>query len=1140
MARDNEEDIERASVDRSIDLEEEDENKNEEDRSIDLKEEDKNKNEEEDRNGKDGDDEESDKRGMCIEDIPKNAFRTHQARYEFKVLPFGLTNAPATFQSLMDQASNPYLRKFVLVFFYDILIYSASLQDYVLHLNKHDLRHGIRETISKTPHSLLHISVVHNTPMYKTLLDAAFKLPRTLLNLRLKPISPLTFTDNQSKLKYCIGPSVVLHRKAPIYDDEGLVIVQPLAILQCCMMKENNTSAVKVQKHELQSISSIPVLAVKVSTLKTNSEPIGYGYIVRSVGVDSSGRTLTASLQLIKGSPVYGPDIQILSLTACFTLYNTTPFGFTITRRSSGDVLFDTSPKNGSPDTFLIFKDQYLQLSSSLPANRSSIYGLGEHTKRTFKLEHNQTLTLWNVDIPSLNVDVNLYGSHPFYMDVRSHPRVGTSHGVLLFNSNGMDVVYTGDRITYKVIGGVIDLYFFAGPVPESVMEQYTELIGRPAPMPYWSFAMPNGYKDITDVRNVVAGYAKAQIPLEVMWTDIDYIDGYKDFTLDPINFPLDQMKKLVDALHHNGQKFVVILDPGISINSSYETYQRGMQADVFIKHNGVPYRGEGFPGKVYFPDFINPRGRVFWNNEIKIFHDLLPVDGLWLDLNEITNFISSPPTPFSALDNPPYKISNNGSLQYNLHNLYGFLEAKTTNAALIDITGKRPFILGKSTFVGSGKYTAHWTGDNAATWDDLAYIIPSTLGSGLFGIPMVGADICGFFENTTEELCRRWIQLGAFYPFARDHTMKFSIHQELYIWDSVAATAKKVLGLRYRLLPYFYTLMFEAHTKGIPIARPLFFSFPEDTNTYSIDSQFLIGKGLMISPVLTSGAVSVNAYFPSGTWFNMFNYSNYVNMKSGSYISLDAPLDHINVHLQEGNIVAMQGEAMTTRAARETPFELLVAINSRGNSSGEVFLDNGEDVEMGGEGGKWSLVKFHTDFMNNKLFLRSKVMNEEFALSKNWTIQKVTFLGLKKEVRKISAYNLATKIGTKIDRATSGVPEMTDKMMRKRKDSGSTYDKPSKIAKLQVSLEALVEQALSQTNAKGEDENKHEEEDGDGEDGDDDESDKEDEDEDEKESEKRDKEEEDEKKSEEGDDVKSGEDAKEENEKEKRKEPMN
>jgi len=189
---------------------------------------------------------------------------------------------------------------------------------------------------------------------------------------------------------------------------------------------------------------------------------------------------------------------------------------------------------------------------------------------------------------------------------------------------------------------------------------------------------------------------------------------------------------------------------------------------------------------------------------------------------------------------------------------------------------------------------------------------------------------------------------------------------------------------------------MFEAHTKGTPIARPLFFSDPADVRTYDISTQFLIGDAVMVSPVLSPGVTSISAYFPAGTWFNLFDYSSTVSAPVGDYFKLDAPADSINVHVRGSCILVMQEEAMTTELARRSRFELLVVLHG-GAAAGELFVDDGEVVEMGGEESEWSLVKFSAKIEGKGVVkIKSEVVNGTYAWDHKLVVKKIVVLGLK------------------------------------------------------------------------------------------------------------------------------------------------
>jgi len=259
-----------------------------------------------------------------------------------------------------------------------------------------------------------------------------------------------------------------------------------------------------------------------------------------------------------------------------------------------------------------------------------------------------------------------------------------------------------------------------------------------------------------------------------------------------------------------------------------------------------------------------------------------------------------------------------------------------------------------------------------------------------LFGVPMIGADICGFIFDTTEELCARWIEVGAFYPFSRDHNTLGAAPQELYLWDSVTEAAKNALGMRYQMLPYLYTLFYQANTVGATVARALWMNFPADTTALSISSQFMLGNAILVSPVLTQGANSVDAYFPQGLWYDFKSRALAIDSSAAGLVKvLDTPLTATNVHVLGGNILPLQESALTTTAGRQTPFTLLAALCPKGKAYGSLFWDDGEQVKLSA----YLSVSYVAQFVDGTGSFTSVVSNSNYAGADSNVVQTITVM---------------------------------------------------------------------------------------------------------------------------------------------------
>lgn len=529
----------------------------------------------------------------------------------------------------------------------------------------------------------------------------------------------------------------------------------------------------------------------------------------------------------------------------------------------------------------------------------SHIYGLGEKTG--FLNKKGEKYDMWNSDVfdPHVPEIECLYVSIPFLIHFNYNR---PAYGIFLDNPGrtSFDMRSNDNMYSFQIDSGTLDYYFVYGPELKDVVQRYSRLTGCMELPPAWAIGYHQSRYSYMDQKEVVAlarSFRDKQIPCDVIYLDIHYMDEYRVFTFDPVRFP--NPRAMINELSEMGIRIVPIVDPGVKKDPEYLPYREGIKNDFFCrKMEGDLFIGNVWPGASAFPDFTVEEVRLWWEERHRYYTDL-GIQGIWNDMNE--------PAVFNANKTMDLDVvhGNDGDPKTHreLHNLYGMLMSMATQQGLKkQLKGERPFVLTRAGYAGVQKYAATWTGDNRSFWEHLSMAIPMVLNLGLSGQPFAGSDIGGFSHHTTPELLARWTQAGVFFPYCRNHSVLDSIHQEPWAFGSqIEDICRKYIRLRYRLLPYLYTLFYEAHKTGMPVMRPLILEYPHDRNVHNLCDQFMVGSNLLAAPVLRPNSEYRAVYLPEGEWIDYWTGERHAGDR---HVLAHAPLDVMPLYVKAGTIL--------------------------------------------------------------------------------------------------------------------------------------------------------------------------------------------------------------------------------------------
>ena len=665
---------------------------------------------------------------------------------------------------------------------------------------------------------------------------------------------------------------------------------------------------------------------------------------------------------------------------------NSNYFSFSLNSKKDNEDIFYTF----SSDIFL-YTDRYINFESVLTTN--DIYGFGERGHE-LKLDEG-VYTIWPNDTGGIRIDdgkggFNGYSHQPIGLHKTKYNNIWL--GFIFLNSNNQDVVikYNDDGTTslqHKTIGGIIDYYIIIGQSPIEVVQNIQNILGKPFLPPYWAVASHQsryGYNTLAKFNETYNNYIKYQIPLDTMWVDIDSYNEYQVFSVNQKTFAgLGDFILEIKEKHYH---FVPIIDIGVGNSTGDEYAKLGRTLNCFIKSNYT--KSDLFldvwPGATLFPDYLNPNTTFFWEYGLLNYQKLVHYDGIWFDMNEIAglkrdhkcvgeiadkcekedNFYYYKELPYlpgyneetSRTNMAAGTINENGLLYgpderkyaiYNTKPILSYTQNKISFNYLKSKLKKRPFIISRSATFGTGKYNGHWLGDNGSHYGSMRNSLDGIFQFVIYGIPMTGDDICGFFGDSYGTLCNRWYNLGVFYPFSRNHNT--GIDQFPWSFDdtNILNNIKNAINFRYMILRYIYSYLFSVSlNEKVGFFNPVFFSYPNELNSYNnINDKVMIGDAFILFPIFSDDTQNISRIFPSGKWYYFPNGKMLLNKNDDRNVTLSGEFDVIHLYMKDGVIVPWQNTfdkyIKNSYYLRSEKLNLIINPDEEKRAKGVIFFDN-------------------------------------------------------------------------------------------------------------------------------------------------------------------------------------------------------